>query len=40
MKSRTVFYASVGPLLKIFDVDVEAAELRQRGAVTGAANNQ
>jgi 6-phosphogluconolactonase (cycloisomerase 2 family) len=40
MKSRTVFYASVGPLLKIFDVDVEAAELRQRGAVTVAANIQ
>jgi 6-phosphogluconolactonase len=40
MNPRTVFYASVGPLLKIFDVDVEAAELRQRGAVTVAANIQ
>src|SRR5215472_63930 len=40
MNPRTVFYASVGPLLKIFDVDVEAAELRQRGAVSVAANIQ
>lgn len=40
MNPRTVFYASVGQLLKIFDVDVEAAELRQRGAVTVAANIQ
>jgi len=40
MNPRTVFYASVGPLLKIFEVDVEAAELHQRGAVTVAANIQ
>src|SRR6516164_8161214 len=40
MNPRTVFYASVGPLLKILDVDVEAAELRQRGAVTVATNIQ
>jgi 6-phosphogluconolactonase (cycloisomerase 2 family) len=40
MNPRTVFYSSVGPLLKIFDVDVESAELRQRGAVSVAANIQ
>ena len=40
MNPRTVFYASVGPLLKTFEVDVDAAELRQRGVVTVAANIQ
>jgi hypothetical protein len=29
-----MYYASVGPLLKIFEVDVEGAQLRERGAVT------
>lgn len=38
--SRSVYYASVGPLLKIFDVDVEGAQLRECGAVTLPANIQ
>jgi 6-phosphogluconolactonase len=38
--SKTVYYASVGPLLKIFDVDVDGAQLRERGAVTLPANIQ
>jgi 6-phosphogluconolactonase (cycloisomerase 2 family) len=37
---RTVYYASVGPLLKLFDVDADGAELRERGAVTVPANIQ
>jgi hypothetical protein len=35
-----MYYASVGPLLKIFEVDVEGAQLRERGAVTLPANIQ
>lgn len=38
--SKTVYYASVGPLLKIFDVDVDGAQLRERGVVTLPANIQ
>jgi 6-phosphogluconolactonase len=37
---RTVYYASIGPLLKLFDVDADGAELRERGAVTVPANIQ
>ena len=37
---RTVYYASVGPLLKLFDVDADGAELRERGAITVPANIQ
>ena len=37
---KTMYYASVGPLLKIFEVDVEGAQLRERGAVTLPANIQ
>ena len=37
---RTVYYASVGPLLKLFNVDADGAELRERGAVTVPANIQ
>ena len=37
---KTMFYASVGPLLKIFDVDVDGAQLHERGAVTLPANIQ
>jgi 6-phosphogluconolactonase (cycloisomerase 2 family) len=40
MNSRSVYYASVGPLLQNFDVDVERAELRQRGALTLPAKVQ
>jgi 6-phosphogluconolactonase (cycloisomerase 2 family) len=40
MNARSVYYASVGPLLKYFDVDVEGAELRERGAVTLPAKIQ
>ena len=37
---KTVYYASVGPLLKAFEVDVEAAQLCERGARTLPANIQ
>jgi 6-phosphogluconolactonase (cycloisomerase 2 family) len=37
---KTTYYASVGPLLKIFAVDVDGAQLRERGAVTLPANIQ
>jgi len=37
---NTVYYASVGPLLKTFEVDVEGAQLRERGAVSLPANIQ
>jgi 6-phosphogluconolactonase (cycloisomerase 2 family) len=40
MNSRTVYYASVGPLLKLFDVDAGAATLRERGSVNLPANIQ
>jgi 6-phosphogluconolactonase (cycloisomerase 2 family) len=38
--SKTMYYASVGPLLKMFDVDPDGAQLRERGAVTLPANIQ
>jgi 6-phosphogluconolactonase (cycloisomerase 2 family) len=37
---KTMYYASVGPLLKMFEVDVEGAQLHERGAVTLPANIQ
>jgi 6-phosphogluconolactonase len=37
---KTMYYASVGPLLKMFEVDVDGAQLRERGAVTLPANVQ
>jgi len=40
MNPKTLYYASVGPLLKVFDVDVEGAQLRECGAVTLPANIQ
>src|SRR5262252_2628001 len=38
--SKTMYYTSVGPLLNMFDVDVDGAQLRERGAVTLPANIQ
>ena len=38
--SKTMYYVSVGPLLKMFDVDPDSAQLRERGAVTLPANIQ
>jgi 6-phosphogluconolactonase (cycloisomerase 2 family) len=38
--SKSVYYASVGPLLKVFEVDVEGAQLRESGAITLPANIQ
>jgi 6-phosphogluconolactonase (cycloisomerase 2 family) len=35
-----MYYASVGPLLRVFDVDVEGATLTERGAITLPANIQ
>jgi 6-phosphogluconolactonase (cycloisomerase 2 family) len=40
MNPKTAYYTSVGPLLKLFEVDVEAARLRESGAVTLPANIQ
>jgi 6-phosphogluconolactonase (cycloisomerase 2 family) len=37
---KTMYYASVGPLLKMFEVDVDGAQLRERGTVTLPANIQ
>jgi 6-phosphogluconolactonase (cycloisomerase 2 family) len=37
---KTAYYASVGSLLKLFEVDAEGAQLRERGAVTLPANIQ
>jgi 6-phosphogluconolactonase len=37
---KTVYYASVGPLLRIFEVDVDGAQLRERGVATLPANIQ
>ncbi|MFZ1149310.1 MAG: beta-propeller fold lactonase family protein [Xanthobacteraceae bacterium] len=37
---KTMYYASVGPLLKMFEVDVDGGQLRERGAVTLPANIQ
>jgi 6-phosphogluconolactonase (cycloisomerase 2 family) len=38
--SKTVYYASVGPVLTLYDVDVEQAALMQRSTVTLPANIQ
>jgi 6-phosphogluconolactonase len=40
MNPRNAYYASVGPLLKLFDVDPDAAELRERSAVELPGNIQ
>jgi 6-phosphogluconolactonase len=40
MTSRTVYYASVGPVLTLFDIDVAGAALTWRTAVTLPANIQ
>jgi len=40
MPSKTVYYASVGPLLTLYDIEVEGAALTKRGAVTLPANIQ
>ena len=37
---KTMYYASVGPLLKMFEVEFDGAQLRERGAVTLTANIQ
>ena len=37
---KTVYYASVGPLLTLYDIDVDGAALIKRGAVTLPANIQ
>jgi 6-phosphogluconolactonase (cycloisomerase 2 family) len=38
--AKTVYYASVGPELSLFDVDIADAALQKRGAVTLPANVQ
>jgi 6-phosphogluconolactonase len=40
VKSKPVFYASIGPELTVFDVDVADAALHKRGTVTLPANIQ
>ena len=40
MNPKTMYYASVGSLLKLFEVDVGGAQLREHGAVTLPANIQ
>jgi 6-phosphogluconolactonase len=40
MPAKTVYYASVGPTQTLYDLDVEAAALTKRGAVTLPANIQ
>jgi 6-phosphogluconolactonase len=40
LKSKTVFYGSVGPTLTLYDIDIEGAALIKRGAVTLPANIQ
>jgi 6-phosphogluconolactonase len=37
---RTMYYASIGPVLRFFDVDVEGATLTERGAIALPANIQ
>lgn len=37
---KPAYYASVGPLLKLYEVDVEGAQLHEHGAVTLPANIQ
>ncbi|HUC48875.1 MAG TPA: beta-propeller fold lactonase family protein [Xanthobacteraceae bacterium] len=38
--SKTVFYASVGPVLTAYDLDIDNAALTKRGAITLPANVQ
>jgi 6-phosphogluconolactonase (cycloisomerase 2 family) len=38
--SRTAYYASIGPALTLFDIDVESTTLTKRGTVTLPANIQ
>ena len=38
--SKTVFFASVGPVLTLYDIDVDAATLTPRGSITLPANVQ
>lgn len=40
MPAKTVYYASVGPLLTLYDIDLDGAALSRRGAVTLPANIQ
>lgn len=40
MPAKTVYYASVGPVLALYDVDFDGATLTRRGAVTLPANIQ
>ena len=40
MPTKTVYYASVGPQLALYDIDVEGAALSKRGTVTLPANIQ
>ena len=39
-QNKTVYFASVGPVLTLYDIDVEAATLTARGSVTLPANVQ
>jgi 6-phosphogluconolactonase len=39
-RSKTVYYASIGPELALYDIDVDGAALIKRGAVTLPANIQ
>ncbi|HXD14187.1 MAG TPA: beta-propeller fold lactonase family protein, partial [Xanthobacteraceae bacterium] len=39
-RSKTVYYASIGPQLTLYDIDVDGAALIKRGAVTLPANIQ
>ncbi len=40
MPKKTVYYASVGPTLTLYDIDVEAAALEKRGSIALPANIQ
>ena len=40
MPAKAVYYASVGPVLTLYDIDVETAALIRRGSVTLPANIQ
>ena len=39
-RTKTVYYASIGPELTLYDIDVDGAALIKRGAVTLPANIQ
>lgn len=39
-RSKTVYYASIGPELTLYDIDIDGAALIKRGAVTLPANIQ